>query len=81
MSATIEVINPLDTAAVWRWHRECEADVGETPVEIMTDAELIAVVLHDPDLPTRRKALNIIRLREYKAGSQMAVDCLAKVAK
>ena len=82
MNAAVEVLNPLDDTARIRFHREVEAESNaETPVDAMTDAELAVCVLHDPDLSTRRKALTIIRLREFKAGGEFAVECMTRVPK
>lgn len=40
----------------------------EVPLTAMTDVELVAVIINDPDTATRRKALHVMRMREFSAG-------------
>jgi hypothetical protein len=47
-------------------------DSPETEIPAMTDAELVAVIINDPDTATRRKALHVLRIREFTAGTKAA---------
>lgn len=81
---SIEAINALDDAARLREHRAIEAEGEvperqETPIAAMTDAELVAVVLHDADMMTRRNALRVLRLREFSQGLRRAADIFASL--
>jgi hypothetical protein len=74
---SIEAIDVLDDAARLREHRAIEAEGqiperADTPVDAMTDAELVIVILHDADMATRRKALHVLRLREFTEGLRRA---------
>jgi hypothetical protein len=77
--ATVETINPLDDTARLRFHREVEADIAETQIPEMTDAELVAVIINDPDTATRRKALHVLRIREFTLGTKVATSALDAV--
>lgn len=72
----IEVINPLDDTARIRWHRENEADSDEIEPEQMTDIELAAVIINDEDKAKRRKALHVLRLREFNSGLKRSIDII-----
>lgn len=81
---SIEAINPLDDTARIREHRAIEAEGerserAETPIDAMTDAELAIVVLHDPEMATRRKALYTLRIREFTAGVKSAAQTIDAV--
>ena len=75
----IEAINPLDESARLRWHREAEADSVEIEPASMTDAELVAVIINDPGIAERRRALHVMRMREYAAGVSAGADIAIQV--
>lgn len=75
----IEAINQFDESSRINWHREVEADIAETVPEQMTDAELVAVIINDPDIATRRRALHVMRMREFTNGIHAGADIATKV--
>ena len=79
MTNEIETINPLDDTARINWHRDAEADSAEVAPEAMTDAELVAVIIHDADIAARRKALHVLRLREFNSGLNRSIDIIMSV--
>ncbi len=46
----------------------------EVALPDMTDAELAAVIINDPDAMVRRRALHVMRLREFSAGIRSALQ-------
>ena len=51
----------------------------EVPHDKMTDAELVAVIINDPDTMTRRRALHVMRIREFTAGAKSATNVIDAV--
>lgn len=73
----IERIDPLDDTARLNWHRAVEADTAEPAPEAMTDVELVAAIIHDPDIAIRRRALHVLRLREFNNGLKRSIDIIS----
>jgi len=76
----------LNTTARMRVMREIESEADldvakEVPLCDMTEAELCAVILHDPDLSVRRNALNMLRQDLLLNAQTRTFNLLGEMAK
>lgn len=65
--------DPLSTSQRMRAMCEIESE-QETPIDMMTEAELMAVIAHDPDKDCRRKAARVLRARAYAEGIRYGIE-------
>ena len=82
---TVWILDTSPHGAAWGNRMLADTEIKEVAPEVphaeMTDAELVAVIVHDSDALLRRRALHVLRLREFKAGAMYAIDSMTKVPK